>query len=158
MAPPEHGDHAIINALWESQDELFSCWEAPAPKNHADWQATGDKAQKAAETYVNLFTLLTSAADGTVSMHYAMFHWPEDIRRWGSLAGICAQGLKAANQESKRDRRHSCNRQTVRLLKDGTWSRGRAAQILAKAIMRQVARANSTAQKILKRHVKKAED
>lgn len=156
VIPETHADHALVYGLWEAQDTMFAAWEAPAPADPADWTATGDAAQKAAETYCELFTLLTSAADGTVTMHYAMFHWPDDIRRWGSLCGINAQGLEAANQESKFDGKHRCNRQTIRLRKDGTWTRGRAAQILAKAIHRQVARSTTAAQKVLKRHVPKA--
>ena len=157
VVPSTHQDRDIIHGLWEAQDAMFATWQAPAPADPADWAATGDKAQKAIETYVELFSLLT-AADGTVTMHYAMFHWPDDIRKWGSLCGINAQGLEAANQEAKGDGKKHNNRQTARQLKDGAgWTRGRATQILARAVQRQVARARATSQKVLRRHVKKME-
>lgn len=155
VAPPTHQDHQLIIALWEAQDKLFEIWRRPAPADANDWGAAGDEAQEAAESYVDLFTLLAGASDGTVTMHYAMFHWPEHIRKWGSLAGINAQGLEAGNQECKGDSKTHSNRQTVRILQNGTWSRGRAAQLLAKSITRQIARVRATSQKQLVRHVRR---
>lgn len=153
VSPPGHTDHELVRAIWEVQDRLFHLWHRPTPVDPADWEAAGDEAQKAAEDYVDLFTLLCSAADGTVTMHYAMFHWPDIIRKFGSLAGLNAQGLEAANQECKGDSKKRSNRQTVRLLGQGLWSRGRAAQLLAKSITRVLARTQANVQKVLVRHV-----
>ncbi len=53
-----------------------------------------------------MFINMCSASDGTVTMHYAMHHWPEDIAEHGSLVAINAQGLEASNQAAKNDRKH----------------------------------------------------
>ena len=153
VAPPGHQDRELIHALWEAQDRLFECWRAPAPADASLWQNAGDCAQQAAEHYVKLFTQLCSASDGTVTMHYAMHHWPDDIRRWGSMSGINAQGMEAANAESKGFGKNHSSRQTVKKKSDGTLSRGRMGQILARSIMRQLSVTTTNVQKLLTRHV-----
>jgi hypothetical protein len=68
-----------------------------------------------------------------------------------------AQGLEACNQAGKRDASRHCNGQMARVKKDGTMSRGRTAQILARAMMSTLFQASKLKETIMKRHVKKPE-
>ena len=89
-----------------------------------------------------------------MSHHYAMFHWPRHIRIHGSLSVLNAQGLEACNQDGKQDLRNYSNRQTIRLKKDGTQTRARVAQILAKAMIKTLEFAKRVKEVELKRHKK----
>jgi hypothetical protein len=143
-------------SLWLAQDELFNIWQTVEP-DKSKWQALSEKARKAAEHYCNIFINICSASDGTVTMHYAMHHWPEDIAEHGSLAAINAQGLEASNQAAKNDGKTHCNRQVSRALKNGGKTRGRMAQILARSIIRQYNFVNHDNDRRLWRHVKVTE-
>ena len=103
---------------------------------------------------------MCAVRDGTVTMRYAMYHWPEDIINNGPLCWTNAQNLEAANQEAKGDGKKRTNRQVTRVTKTGHSTRGRMAQILARSIMRQVVHIKRprVAIKDLRRHVKKSED
>ena len=84
-----------------------------------------------------------------------MFHWPEHIRHHGSLGILNAQGLEASNLSSKQDLRNYSNRQMVRANKDGTNTRSRVTQVLARAMLKTLQFAKVQNDVELKRHTKK---
>ena len=141
--------------LWELQDILFETWSRPTPVNQTSRDALAREAEKAAVAYVKQFVTVCSSSDGTITMHYAMHHWPQHIRDHGSLSLLNAQGLEACNQAAKRDTRRHCNGQLARDLKNGSMTKGRTAQILARAMMSTIFQAASLKETILKRHVKR---
>ena len=144
----------MADKLWEAQDALFESWRRPAAATQEGRDQHVDDAAKHAETVTRLFTRLCAGSDGTVTHHYAMFHWPRHIRIHGSLSVLNAQGLEACNQDGKQDLRNYSNRQTIRLKKDGTQTRARVAQILAKAMIKTLEFAKRVKEVELKRHKK----
>lgn len=114
-----------------------------------------DEAERAAIQLVRQFIKLTSSSsDVTITHHCAMFHWPEHIRRHGSLSLLNAQGLEACNNVGKKDGRYRSNRVTVRTKIDGSNIRGRVARILANTILRTINHTNAEKEVELNRHVK----
>jgi hypothetical protein len=69
--------------------------------------------------YCDLLVNLCSASNDTVTMHYSIHHWPDNIDEHGSLGPLNAQGLEASNQASKNDGKPHCNRQSIRKLMHG---------------------------------------
>lgn len=69
-----------------------------------------------------------------------------------SASLINAQGLEACNQAAKQDLRNHSNRQKVRKKKDGTNTRSRVAQVLAKAMLKTLEFAKVEKEVALKRH------
>ena len=147
-------ERELAMALWAAQDDLFAIWRAPI-SDKSDWLDMGDKAQAAAEAYRSCFLLLCSADDATPTLHYALHHWPQHIRDHGSLAATNAQGLEAGNKQSKRDLRDHCNKQQKRKLEHGGWTRGRAAQGLARHLVRAYNFVLHGSLKVQRRHVAK---
>lgn len=143
--------------LWQLQDSLFETWSRESPATQQGRDALAREAEKAAIAYVKQFVSCCSSSDGTLTMHYAMHHWPQHIRDHGSMSLINAQGLEACNQYSKRDSTQHCNRQPARVLKDGSMSVCRTAQLLARAMMSTIFQAKRLKERVLKRHVKKSE-
>lgn len=138
--------------LWVALTDLFDIWQRVVD-DPSKWQEVAEEARVAAEIYVTMFINMCSASDGTVTMHYAMHHWPEHIQEHGSMAAINAQGLEAGNQESKNDGKKHSNRQVKRSIKGGGGSRGRMTQMLARSIMRQYNFIQHSNEKKLWRHV-----
>ena len=150
-------ERAEADILWQLQDVLFATWARPDPVLQAGRDALAKEAEKAAVAYVKQFIKVCSSSDGTLTMHYAMHHWPDHIRSHGGLSLLNAQGLEACNQAGKRDASRHCNGQMARVKKDGTMSRSRTAQILARAMMSTLFQASKLKETIMKRHVKKHE-
>ena len=144
-------NRVMADALWEAQDYMFSIWRT-VEYDPTKWKALADKARAAARDYRDIFMAMTGGNDGTITMHYAMYHWPEHIEEHGSLCHTNAQNLEASNQECKGIGKKKCNRQQKRTTKTGATTRGRMAQILARTIQKQVALVNESAPKLLKRH------
>ena len=148
-----HGPRrALADRLWEAQDKLFEAWRRAAPESQEGREAHVEEARKHAVDVTNLFTRLSAGSDGTITHHYAMFHWPEHIRHHGSLSVLNAQGLEACNQAAKQDLRNHSNRQKVRKNKDGTNTRSRVAHVLAKAMLKTLEFAKVEKEVALKRH------
>ena len=152
---PSGPRRALANQLWAAQDALFETWRRPAAKTQAGREAHAEEARKHAVTVSRLFTRLCAGSDGTVTHHYAMFHWPEHIKHHGTLSVLNAQGLEACNQAGKQDLRNHSNRQTIREKKDVTQTRARVAQVLARAMLKTLEFAKRQEEVQLKRHEKR---
>ena len=149
-------ERAQANMLWQLQDVLFETWSRPTPVDQASRDALAREAEKAAVAYVKQFVKVCSSSDGTLTMHYAMFHWPQHIRDHGSLSLLNAQGLEACNQAGKQDSKRHCNGQQARVRKDGSMSRGRTTR-MARAMMTTIFQVGKMKDTILRRHVKRPE-
>ena len=77
-------NRVMVDALWEAQDYMFSIWRT-VEYDPTKWKALADKARAAAKDYRDIFMAMTGGNDGTITMHYAMYHWPEHIEEHGSL-------------------------------------------------------------------------
>ena len=152
---PSGPRRALADRLWDAQDKLFETWRRPAADSQEGRDKHADEARQHAEAVTGLFTRLSAGSDGTISHHYAMFHWPEHIRHHGSLGILNAQGLEASNLSSKQDLRNYSNRQMVRANKDGTNTRSRVTQVLARAMLKTLQFAKVQNDVELKRHTKK---
>ena len=116
----------MADALWDIKGQLFDCYST-VEYDRSKWAALVDRAQALAIQYRDLFVAMTSANDVTITMHYAIWHWPQNIRDHGSLCQTDAQSLEASNQEAKNFGKKKSNRQTKYTTKTGHETRGRMA-------------------------------
>ena len=148
----------LSEEMWKSQEKLFSTFRR-VEYDRTKWEALAQECREAAEEYRDIFVAMCNAKDGTISLHYALHHWPEHIEHYGPLCHTNAENLEASNQEAKGIGKKKCNRQKKRTTKTGQQTRGRMAQILARTIQIQVSRVNDAGtSKQVRRHVKTCVD
>lgn len=146
----------VADELWRVQAELFECYRT-VEYDPSKWSDLAEKAKKLAIDYRDIFISLTSANDVIVSMHYAIWHWPQNIKDHGSLCHTDAQSLEASNQEAKNFGRKRSSRQTKYTTKTGLRTRGRMAQSMARFVSKQVHLVKDSRSKESKKHIKKLE-
>ena len=146
----------VADELWRVQAELFECYRT-VEYDPSKWSDLAEKAKKLAIDYRDIFISLTSANDVIVSMHFAIWHWPQNIKDHGSLCHTDAQSLEASNQEAKNFGRKKSNRQTKYTTKTGLETRGRMAQTMARFVSKQFHLVKDAKPKESKKHIKSSE-